>query len=188
LSETNIPLDRDSFVFYRSFYEAIKKLKDRDKLAAYNAICNYALNGEDISEDGSAAAVYCLIKPLIDANNKRYENGKKGGRPAKAETEKKPKRNQTKTTSKPNVYVNDNVNANEENVNTSFFLSIEEKTAIVEKPVENPDDRLRDKPEWFKKMIAERDRMQVSPETTDAVGGIIKCRGQRGDYDGEGDG
>lgn len=101
---------RDSFVFYRSFYEAIKKLKDKDKLAAYNAICNYALNGEDALNDGSAAAVYCLIKPLVDANNKRYENGKKGGRPPKAETEKKPKQNQSKTKAKANVYVNVNVN------------------------------------------------------------------------------
>lgn len=81
---------RDGFVFYRGFVKAIRKLKsDADKLALYDAIADYALDGIEPSEDSSEliAALMETIKPQIDANNIRYENGKKGGRPKK-ETEK----------------------------------------------------------------------------------------------------
>lgn len=35
---------KDSFVFYRSFYEAIKLLNDEQRLKLYEAIFEYALN------------------------------------------------------------------------------------------------------------------------------------------------
>ena len=37
---------RDSFVFYRSYYEAIKDLNDEEQLTLYKAIFEYALNGK----------------------------------------------------------------------------------------------------------------------------------------------
>ena len=49
-----------------------------------------------------------LVKPQIDANNKRYENGQKGGRPKKSGTEKT---NGFKN-EKPNVNENENENVN----------------------------------------------------------------------------
>lgn len=102
---------RDSVVFYRSFWEAIKDVDPPDQLAAYNAIFDYAF--DDISPDikGAASAIFKLAKPQIDANNKRYENGKRGGRP---KTKTKPSENQSETESEPNVNVNvnDNVNVN----------------------------------------------------------------------------
>ena len=55
-----------------------------------------------------------LCKPQIDANNRRFENGKKGGRRNQTETKTEPKQNQTETKTEPNVNVNvnDNVNVN----------------------------------------------------------------------------
>ena len=35
--------DKDSFVFYSSFFEALQDLKDKDRLKLYDAICNLAL-------------------------------------------------------------------------------------------------------------------------------------------------
>lgn len=74
-------INRDSFVFYRSFYEAIHELKDDIKLEVFTAITEYALNGK-VPEDMKPVAkgMFALIKPNLDANTSRYKNGKKGGR------------------------------------------------------------------------------------------------------------
>lgn len=101
-------IERDSFVFYRSFYEAIKDLDKNEQSDLLSAICELALNGNEIELNGISSTIFKLIKPQINANLKRYKNGSKGGRP---KTENKPKENQSKTKHKPNV--NDNVNVNE---------------------------------------------------------------------------
>jgi len=93
---------RDSFVFYRSFFEALEDLNPKDKLTAYVTVVNYALNGKINEISGVPRAIFKLIKPLIDKNNKRWENGKQGGRPKK----EKPNNNQTITKPKPNVICN----------------------------------------------------------------------------------
>lgn len=78
---------KQSFVFYRSFYEAITKLKDKElKADIFESICELALNNNDIVLDDSVGQIIMeLIKPQIVANNKRYESGVKygylGGRP-----------------------------------------------------------------------------------------------------------
>ena len=75
---------RDSFIFYRSFYEAIRELKDDIKLEVFTAITEYALYGK-VPEDLKPVAkgMLTLIKPNLDVNTARYENGKKGGRKPK---------------------------------------------------------------------------------------------------------
>lgn len=116
-------MKRDSFVFYRSFFEAIQKLRKTDQLKVYSQLCKYALDQELEENDGPAGAIFDLIKPQIDANNQRYVNGKKGaeygklgGRP---KTPKEPQEN-PKATPNVNVNVNENVNENEnENVNVN---------------------------------------------------------------------
>ena len=82
---------RDSFVFYRSFKKAIQKIKRKeDKLALYEAITDYALDGTEPDEDASELITVLMetIKPQVDANNKRFENGNKGGRPPKDKSKK----------------------------------------------------------------------------------------------------
>ena len=86
-------MKRDSFVFYRSFYEATKELPEQEQLNVYNTIIEYALNGIELETQGISKAIFALVKPQIDANTKRYENGLKGGR--------KPKENQNKTKKEP---------------------------------------------------------------------------------------
>lgn len=90
---------RDSTVFYRSFYEAIKGLPDAELVKSFKAIMEYALNDIEPEGDGIERTVFLLTKPQIDSNNQKYENGKKGGRP---KTEEKPMQNQTITKKKPN--------------------------------------------------------------------------------------
>lgn len=75
---------RDSFIFYRSFYEAIHELKDDIKLEVFTAITEYALYGKVPEElKPVAKGMFTLIKPNLDVNTARYENGKKGGRKPK---------------------------------------------------------------------------------------------------------
>lgn len=106
---------RESFVFYRSFYESIKLLPKKYQLQCFDALCNYALN--DVPFEGLPGTVEAILKsfkPQVDANNRRYENGCKGGRPkgSQDETKAKPKQNQNKTKAKRNDNDNDNDNVN----------------------------------------------------------------------------
>lgn len=92
---------RDGFIFYRSFFEGIKELPRDIQGEVLTAIMEYGLNGETTENlKPVAKAMFALIKPQIDANNKKYENGNKGGRPKK-ETEVKPNNNQSITKPKP---------------------------------------------------------------------------------------
>lgn len=80
-------MERESFIFYRSFYEAIKCMPPDVQAEIYPAICEYALFGrmpKNLSE--VAKGMFTLIKPNIDVNTARFENGKKGGRKKKNRT------------------------------------------------------------------------------------------------------
>lgn len=116
---------RDSIVFYRSFYEAIKEIPLEEQGVVYNAIYGYALDGIEPELNGIAKAIFLLVKPQIDANNNRYENGKKGGKPKanQNETKTEPKPNQDVTETEPNVNENVNVNVNDlkENIKRKVF-------------------------------------------------------------------
>ncbi len=100
---------RDSFIFYRSFYEAIKEIPAEEQLQVYKAISIYALEQEEIGLSGIAKAIFSLIKPQLDANYKKYENGKQ----SKSKTKANYKQNESKT--ETNVNDNENVNVNENN-------------------------------------------------------------------------
>lgn len=81
--EQGFPLE--SFVFYRSFRDAINVMEDEDKLTTLLAICDYALYGIEPELSGMPCAVFTVAKPSIDANGKRRKNGGLGGRPPKNE-------------------------------------------------------------------------------------------------------
>lgn len=57
---------RESFIFYRSFFEAIKDLDDKKRLKMYDLIANFALNEEEIEvKNGICKQLFILIKPQI---------------------------------------------------------------------------------------------------------------------------
>lgn len=117
-------MERESFVFYRSFFDAISCLTKEQKADCLDAIAKYALDGELVEMDGIIKALFLCMKPQIDANTRRYENGCKGGRPSKNqnETNKEPNKNQIKTKTEPNKNQNEtttepNVNVNDNDIN-----------------------------------------------------------------------
>ena len=78
-------MERDSFIFYRSFYEAVRCMPPEVQAEIYPAICEYALFGKlPKSLSDMARGMFILIKPNIDVNTARFENGKKGGRKGRA--------------------------------------------------------------------------------------------------------
>ena len=125
---------RESFVFYRSFFEAIEEVEAEHQLPIYRGIAMYALDKKEPELTGFAKVLWKLIKPQIDANWVRFENGCKGGEHGSKggapmgnkNAEKKQPQNNPKTT--PNVNVN--VNDNKESTNVpkkNFSLSIEKR-------------------------------------------------------------
>ncbi len=91
---------RKGFVFYHSWWSAIVNLPREIQGDVLAAIVEYGLTGA-VTEPLKpvAAAMLEMVKPQVEANNKRYlngikgaESGKKGGRPKK-ETPEKPQTN-----------------------------------------------------------------------------------------------
>ena len=77
-------MEREQFTFYRSYYEALKKLSKRDREQAIMAICAYALDEEIIPLSGPASVMFLLVKPTLDTGRKKAANGKQGGSKPKA--------------------------------------------------------------------------------------------------------
>lgn len=100
-------------IFYRSFYESLEGMTATTKAEVYDAIFRYGLDFKEPEiNDAMAKSLFTLIKPQIDANVKRYNNGKQPKlKQDKSKTEAKDKQIMSKT--KANV--NDNVNVNDNN-------------------------------------------------------------------------
>jgi len=60
-------MERNSFTFYASYWDAAKKLKRiNDRLSLIEAICEYALNGKEIAMTDAAAKMFATLKPTLD--------------------------------------------------------------------------------------------------------------------------
>ena len=137
-------MKRDSFIFYRSFFEASKHLTTEQKSDLFTAICRYSLDNEEMQLDDMCSAMFSLIKPQLQANYKRWQNGCK-----KKQTISKPeaKQKQKRSKQQANVNVNDNVNVNvNERVYRKFsHLQInfdDYETLIIEYDRQKVDDIL----------------------------------------------
>jgi hypothetical protein len=88
-------MERSQFTFYASFFQSISRIKKKaDRCDAYDAICGYALTGELPNMDSiaeSAAIVFDLSKPNLDASRRKAESGKAGGK--RKQTGSKPEAN-----------------------------------------------------------------------------------------------
>lgn len=141
---------RDSFVFYRSFYEAMQGLSDEQKGQCFEVLANYAINGIEPDNMNPVVRLFFLMaKPIMDNNNQKYENGKLGGRPKnQTETKIKPNNNQTITKPKPsenqtetNVDVdvdvrclnNNNIPSNEGGKTEKINFALSQINAVFEK-------------------------------------------------------
>ena len=80
-------MERKQITFYLSFYKAIRRIRKKaDRCDAYDALFDYAFSGMEPNMDNlpdAAAIAFELVKPNIDASNKKANSGSKGGRARK---------------------------------------------------------------------------------------------------------
>ena len=96
-------IKRDSMIVYQSWLDAVKELPEGLQGEFALAIMQYGFEGQVTCKIGQTTkAMLALVRPMIDSNNQRYENGCKGGR--------KPKENQTETKTQPNGNQNQTYN------------------------------------------------------------------------------
>jgi hypothetical protein len=142
---------KESFIFYRSFYEASKSLSNEDKYILYDAIISYSFDEINVKLEGFLYSLFALIKPQLDANKARYENGKKGKKFGKLGGKKKHTPMGLKqdtpmglNSDTPNKNVNVNVNVNEnknDNVNgialrlSEFIFSLADMQSLKNTPI-----------------------------------------------------
>lgn len=86
--------ERETFNFYRSFYEAGKAMPDSERLEFYDAILqkSFEKNVKRKKLSGIADIVFKAILPVVTNQNRNYINGMKG---VKAKKTNPPKNNKT---------------------------------------------------------------------------------------------
>lgn len=129
LSQNETENKKNSMIFYRSFYESIKKFSKSIQNELYSKIFEFAFNQVEIKVSEKAEAIFLLVKEQLIANQRKYENGKKA---KQKQMISKKKANDKQTISKPTSNVecrmyNVNVECNNVNVNEN------EKPALSQK-------------------------------------------------------
>jgi hypothetical protein len=116
---------RDTMIIYRSFFEAIKELPKENQAEVWNAVYELGLNGNLIELQGISKTIFTLIKPQIDANLKRFENGKKPKtKQTKSKEEAKQKQELSEVEANNNNNNNNKKNNNKNNNTFNFYDSM----------------------------------------------------------------
>lgn len=130
-------MERTQFTFYRSFASALKRIrKDADRAKAYDAICDYALDGKEPDLSGlpdAAAIAFDLIRPVLDTSKRKSENGKRGANAKREKEDSKPKAKHKQASSKSKQ----NDSKPEANAKRGETSSEKEKEKEKEKELEN---------------------------------------------------
>ncbi len=75
---------KNQFTFYRSFWEVIEKLPtNKEKLQTFEILCQYGLEGKEPDLKAvkpTAAAIYCIAKPIMDTAPQRAEKLRNGNK------------------------------------------------------------------------------------------------------------
>lgn len=151
----------NSFVFYKSFADAIADLPAEQYKAVMIALTTYALEDEEPKfDDPFVKALFTLMKPQIDANQRRREAGRKGGEQASVkqieanaeqdeanlkQNEASVKQNEASVKqNEANVNVNANVNANANVSKSNDLDSAHARKTPVEEKLEEYFDYLEE--------------------------------------------
>ena len=169
---------KDSFIVYRSFHLAISELDDKDRLMIYDAIFEFGLNHKEIKLEQLPKAMWHLIKPQLEANHRKYLNGKLGGQANKknwankGQSNSKAIANDKQKDSKAVANVNVNANVNE-NVNCKVELPLKSGEVVMldnqymdeislAYPLININDELRKMRTW---LISNPDKQKTARGT-----------------------
>lgn len=125
-------MKRETFLFYADWLNVIRDLPSEVQLEIYQAITEYAINGNLIELKPLAKVAFGFVKQTIDRDTQKYisisekrsEAGKRGGRPLKdneleESNEKQKKQLLSEKSKKSNCPLNDNDNVNDDDKDTS---------------------------------------------------------------------
>ena len=173
-------MEREQFTFYASFFRAISRIrKASDRCAAYDAICAFALLGEEPDIDSlpdAAAIAYEVAKPILEASNRKAENGKQGGSKTK-QTGSKPEANQKQTPSEAEA------NAKQGEVPSKNKDKNKDKCLIP--PVSPPDDFPPVLAEAFSDWLAYKKERRETYKETGLKNLSSQIRSAAGEYGAE---
>ena len=99
-------IERKQFTCYRSYYDAIRRLPKKDRLAAYDLLMEYAFFGMVVDMDAlppAVASMFTALQPNLDNSRRKAESrlGKIKTRTKEEQTENKNKsENECKSESK----------------------------------------------------------------------------------------
>ena len=178
-------MKKDSFIFYRSFFEAIDTLPRDIQGEIYRAIVRYGITGEETEcLKPIARSLFILMKPQIDANTSRYENGCKGGRPKAGGEDEKPNGNQTETKPKPNGNQTETKPKPNGNQTETERKPNRNQTETERKPNDNDNDNVnvnnlkkREKDKSFSKESAKKPPGVFRPPTVEEVRDYVQQKG-----------
>lgn len=165
---------RDGMIFYKSFYDSIKELPKNERLLIYDAIMEYSLYDKEPELSGIVKSLFTLIKPQIDANNHRRDNGNKGGRPKQSDsqtiTKAEPNDNQAETKDEPK-YKDKYKEKEKVNVKDNVKEKEKGKEVIKQERLFFPEDEILN--QTFKNYVDNRKAIK-SPMTENAIDLAIK--------------
>ena len=88
--------ERDGFIFYRSFWDAVNQLPTKDQLPVLKAIICYGLDGTEPQKlTPTQNAFFLLSKPVLLKGRNKAANGKKGGSKLKANSKQTESKNES---------------------------------------------------------------------------------------------
>lgn len=92
---------REQFTFYRSYYDALKNLPEKERAKVLFAILEYALDEQEQNNlEGICAACFLLIRPTLDSGRIKAANRKNKAKTSEEQNENKTETNEEQTKNK----------------------------------------------------------------------------------------
>jgi len=119
-------------VIYRSFYDAIKELPEKNQLEILKQIFEFGLDGIESELTGISKTIWILIKPNLEANRTKWESGCKAKKKqSRSKAEAKPKQEVSETEANVDVDENEDVNVDVKVKKDKFDLSVYQDYAPI---------------------------------------------------------
>lgn len=100
---------REQFTFYRSYYDALKNLPEKERAKVLFAILEYALDEQEQNKlEGVCAACFLLIRPTLDSGRIKAANRKNKTKTNEEQNENKAETNEEQTKNKTKTRVEQN--------------------------------------------------------------------------------
>ena len=148
-------MGKDSFVIYKSFYEPIKTLSDKQLGRLFRALFDYQIDGS-MQVDADLQMAFAFFKNQMDIDSGKYQkvvernklNGLKGGRPVEEENPRNPVGYlKPKKADNDNDNETDNVNDNDlfkkEIEFQNFGKVVKTNEDFIEKALSDEEDEFR---------------------------------------------